>query len=332
VAGLLYAHLQSGAPTPAPAFVAELRAVALGQAGTELGQRAELARLAEALAEAGVAALLMKGASVAYDVYSDPAWRVRADTDVMIRERDRALTGTALAALGYREDTDLQGQFASHQAHYVRVETSGVRHLVDVHWKIANPQRFANAVTFDELTDLAIPLPTVGPSARGLGRVHALWLACVHRAAHHYDRESLVWLYDVHLLVETLDESERAAFSALVERTKVRRICRRALDLAVSLFGTRVAGDVLEALSAPEGSAAPEPSAAFLNRDMRLVDVLRDDLRALPTWRARLTLLKEHVFPTEAYLRTTYAPGSTAPRPWLCLTRLVRGVPRWIRY
>src|SRR4029077_7163178 len=37
------------------------------------------------------------------------------------------------------------------------------------------------------------------------------------------------------------------------------------------------------------------------------------DVRTLPGWSARFTLIKEHLLPDAAYMRRTYASGSSAP-------------------
>jgi hypothetical protein len=269
----------------------------------------------------------MKGSSLAYDVYLDPAWRVRSDVDVLVRAGDRASVRSLLHELGYVSFTAVSGEWAVSQFQCERVVAPGLRHLCDVHWKIVNRLRVADAVRFDELAGAAIPLPTLGPAARGLGRMHALWLACVHRAVHHYDQDTLLWLYDVHLLVEALDAAGVEQLVALAERTGVRRICLRALLLARTRFGTRIPAAVLAAL---EAAPVDEPSVVFLDRGIRPIDVLRDDLRALPGWRAKLTLINEHVFPDAGYMRASYAPGSSAPLVWLYLSRLITGVRKWL--
>ena len=292
-----------------------------------MAQRLELQRLVSAMGTRGLDVLLMKGSSLAYDVYGDPAWRVRSDVDVLIRAGDTSGVRSLLRELGYVSFPALSGEFAISQFHCERVAASGIRHLCDVHWKIFNRLRFADAVQFDELADAAIPLPMLGPGARGLGRMHALWLACVHRAVHHYDQDTLLWLYDVHLLVKALDAGGVDRFVALAERSGVRRICLRALQLAQTRFATRIPPAMLSAL---EAAPADEPSTVFLNPDIRQIDVLRDDLRVLPGWRARLTLLKEHVFPDATYMREGYAPGSSAPVLWLYLGRLVNGARKWL--
>jgi len=309
-------------------FVSALRAGAHRQAARELAQRADLQRVVAALKETGIETLLMKGASLAYDVYRDPAWRVRSDADIFIRESDRERARACLEDLGYSSQPEVAGRLIAYQFHSERTDPHGIRHLYDVHWKIANPQRFADAIGFDELAAGAVPLPLLGGAARGIGRMHALWLACVHRAAHHYDQETLVWLYDVHLLAGALDDDEMRRLVVLAERTGVRRICLRALLLARDRFGTRIAPKVIAAL---EAAPADEPSTVFLRPGMRKLDVLLDDVRVLPGWRPRLTLLKEHLFPDETYMRGTFARGSSAPTVWLYLRRIAGGASKWIR-
>jgi hypothetical protein len=325
--GLIYARVAAHSSSSLPsALVSGLRAGAVRQAGTEMVQRLELQRIVAALAADNVDALLMKGASLAYDVYADPSWRVRADVDLLIRPGDRSRVRSILHGLGYQFLSAQSGDLVVSQFHCER-RAPGIRHLVDVHWKIVNRLRFADAVAFDELADAASSLPMLGPRARGLGRVHALWLACVHRAVHHYDQDTLLWLYDVHLLAGTLDADGFGRFVALAERTGARRICLRALRLAQARFATPIPSAALTAL---EAAPADEPSTVFLNDRIRPIDLLRDDLRVLPGWRSRLTLVREHLFPSAAYMREGYSNGSSAPIAWLYAGRIAGGVRKWL--
>jgi hypothetical protein len=327
ISGLLHERVHgTAAHLLPPALVEGLRDAAHRQVARELAQRIELQRLVAVVGARGVDMLLMKGAALAYDVYPDPAWRVRTDVDLLIRERDRTLVEACLNTLGYECEPQVSGRFATYQFHARHTDVHGVGHLCDVHWKISNPQRFADAIAFDELARAAIPLKLLGPDARGLGRAHALWLACVHRVAHHYDRDAIPWLYDIHLLIERMDDENLARFLALAERTGVRRICLHALLLARMRLGTTIPPAALTAL---EAAAVDEPSAVFLRPGLRQLDILVDDLRVLPGWRARLTLLREHLFPNAAYLRRTYAQGSSAPLPWLYVRRIVTGASKW---
>jgi hypothetical protein len=328
--GLLHARVcATGAANQLPpALVAGLRAGAHRQVVHELAQRAELQRVVGETSRRGLDVLLMKGASLAYHVYPDPAWRVRADADMFIRAGDRDGVRACFDELGYVCEPEGSRRLATYQFHSQRLDHHGVRYLYDVHWKIANPQRFADAIRFDEFAGDAVPLPLLGDHARGIGPVHALWLACMHRAAHHYDRDTLVWLYDIHLLMGALDAEGVARFVALAERTGIRRICLRALQLARDRFGTAVRPAVFASL---ESAPRDEPSTMFLRPGVRKVDVLLDDMRVLRGWRQRLTLLKGHLFPDATYMRSMYASGSPAPILWLYVRRIVRGAAKWFR-
>ena len=330
IVGLLHARIAAtgAADGLPPALTAALRAGAHRQVALELALRVELQRVVAEAHRRGLDVLLMKGASLAYDVYPDPAWRVRSDTDLFIRSADRARVRACLDDLGYVCEPEVSGRLVAYQFHSQRIDVHGIRHLCDVHWRVTNPQRFANALGFDELAAAAVALPLLGPQARGLGRMHALWLACVHRAAHHYDRDATVWLYDIHLLINALGAGEMTRFVALAERTGVRRICLRALLLARARLGTAIAADVIAAL---EAAPEDEPSTVFLRPAMRQFDVLLDDVRALPGWGARLRLLAEHLFPDAAYMRGTYASGSSSPLLWLYARRIATGASKWFR-
>ena len=70
----------------------------------------------------------------------------------------------------------------------------------------------------------------------------------------------------------------------------------------------------------------------FLGPGVRKFDVLLDDVRVLPGWRARLTLLKEHLFPDAAYMRRTYAIGSSASDRCGCTSAASSPAPsKWFR-
>ena len=118
---------------------------------------------------------------------------------------------------------------------------------------------------------------------RGIGRVHALWLACVHRAAHHNDQETLVWLYDVHLLAGALDDDEPAQAKSRSPSAPASgaSACARCCSHVIG-SGRGIAPEVIAAL---EAAPANEPATVFLRPGMRKLDVLLDDVRVLPGWR-----------------------------------------------
>jgi hypothetical protein len=152
-----------------------------------------------------------------------------------------------------------------------------------------------------------------------------LLLACIHRVAHHQDRVNLLWLWDIHLVASALSVSGWAQFLAAAASSRVQRICARGLELTRECFGTAIPEGVRRAL----GEAHDEPASMFLGDGVRTVDVARADLAALTSWRSKFALIREHMCPPVAYMRTKYARCPPILLPLAYLHRIVRGAPRW---
>jgi hypothetical protein len=222
----------------------------------------------------------------------------------------------------------VSGTLVMSQATYVAARAGIVTHVVDVHWKIANPHAFAGLVTYEELAADAVPVPQLGPGARGLSDAHALLVACVHRVAHHYDADVLIWLYDIHLIVSRITPTEWTRFVRLAARGGVWQISRRSLERTQAAFGTGLPD--MDAAGMRVDEATEAATAAFLDARRRPVERVMADLRALPRWRDRVRLVREHVFPSATYMRGRYAPSSTAPLPVLYARRVLRGARKWL--
>jgi hypothetical protein len=311
-------------PGVPPVVADAFRADAQGFAAADLLGEAELRRVIEALGRAGIESLVLKGAALAYLYYVRPDLRPRDDTDLLVAPAARVAAHDVLVALGYQRREHVAGAFVSYQAIY-DISRAGLTHqTIDLHWRIANPQLFASVLEFEELRRSAVPIPAIGPEARGLAPAHALLLACVHRVAHHRDDDLLIWLYDIHLIASALTDAEWRESADLARRRQVLTICRHGLERARVHFGTVIAG------SWDDEAAGRESSAEFLRRDRAQLATLLSDIRSLPSWSARGRLLYEHLVPPASYMRLTYAPTSRAPLPLLYAWRAIRGAWRWM--
>jgi hypothetical protein len=310
---------------PAP-FISALQRHATRHLAADLAREAELRRCLGELDRVRVPALLMKGAQLAYQYYPRPDLRPRIDTDVLIAPGARHDVDRVLIAAGYERRDAISGDLLSSQLMYVKRQDGLVLHAVDVHWRIANPQVFAGVLSRDELDRSAQPLPALGPTARGLSPVHALLLACLHRVAHHYDTDCLIWLYDIHLIASRFDPAEWRVFIALAGDRSVAGVCWQGLERARERFGTTWPA----AVDASWPTERPEPTAAYLAGKRRLAGHLWIDLRALPTWSARWRLVAEQLFPPARYMREVYAPASAAPLPILYTRRVLTGARKWL--
>ena len=289
------------------------------------------AAVKEALAELvarGVAPLVIKGTALAYSHYPQPACRPRDDTDLLLRASDRATAAAALADLGYMPMNSVSGELVSYQQIFTSGGPGPLSHVLDVHWRVLNPQRFAGLLSYDEIAAAAVALPALGPGARAPAAVHALLLACVHRLAHHSDGDRLLWLYDIHLLASGLSPPEHDELVRLAAEKRVAHLCVAGLSAAAQWFGPALPEALLRALTE---LAAQEPLEDFLRDGATRWHLLRSDLAALDGWRARLRLLREHLFPPAAYMLRRYGVSRRWLLPLLYLRRGLSGATKLLR-
>jgi hypothetical protein len=255
--------------------------------------------------------------------------RPRVDTDLLIRSADRQVTARTLSELGYEKPNAISGERVTYQCGYVMRDRFGIDHVLDMHWRINNTQLFSRALDYEELSARSVPLAALGEHARGLARADALLLACMHRAHHLHSPywvdgvpnsggDRLIWLYDIHLLIDAMSPAELAEFARLAEDKRMRAICSDGLLRARECFGTRIPEEILLSMAR---AGTTELSAAHLRAGgMRH---LLTELRSLPRWRDRIALLAEHLFPPRDYMLEKYAVSN---RAWLPMLYLQRGI------
>jgi hypothetical protein len=295
----------------------------------EAVKHAELTRVLRGFAAAHVRPLLLKGAHLAYTFYQSPSLRPRIDTDLLVRPADRRRAHQVLLHLGYQPHTHFDGDLVTHQFSYERRNRYGWLELIDLHWKVANPQVFAGALSTEELAREAVRIPGFEVEAFGPSTSHALALACMHRVAHHDNSDRLIWLYDIHLLTTQLGPAGLDAFVSLAASRQLSSVCAAGIARAQETFGTPLPERSLARLRA--GARRTEPTAAFLRPGLTPLDILRSDLRQLGSWSARLRLIREHLFPPVAYMRKAYGLRTPALVPLAFAYRIALGASRWLR-
>jgi hypothetical protein len=293
----------------------------------ELRHRHLLTETLAALQFEGLEAILFKGTALAYWLYPGASLRMRGDTDLLVPMGDKGRVHDALTRLRYERELATSGEFVSYQASYTKWSPEGTAHTLDLHWKINNSELLSRLFSYQELHAAARRLPALSPQALGASAVHSLLLACMHRATHtvnpyydvkgvaHHDANRLIWLYDIHLLAETLQPLEWQDFVRLAGAKGLRAMCLDAFNNTRVRFKTALPDSVLRALAE---SGSREPAADYLNGGRW--DRQWMDLRALDTLADQLHLLRELIFPPADYMR-----GKYAGRGWLPLLYLRRG-------
>lgn len=302
---------------------------ALMQAMTEHRRQPELARVLSALADAGVDALVFKGAALAHTHYANAALRPRADTDVLVAPHARDAALAVLRALGHRRTCGPASTYVGYQTEMTRVDPHGGASSIDLHWRLSNAQSFAWLFDFEELAAASLAVDALGPGARRPGDAHALAIALMHRAGNNAfvgqgSGDRLIWLHDFRLLAEAMSDDETSRFVTLVRDKRIAAIAieglRRCTD---ALPSTRV--DAL--IVALERRPMAASGAAFLRAGRLRREWL--ELRAVPTVRTRLAYLAGRLLPDAEYMRERFPGASGGALPLLHARRwLGRLAPR----
>jgi hypothetical protein len=300
----------------------------------DLVREQELKRVLSRFNRSGVELLLLKGVPLSYTLYRSPALRPRCDTDFLIRDGDLERVEELLRECGY-STTSVQANKASYERLYRRKDSFGICHSLDLHWKINNAPLFADTLTFDELHAEAIPVAALGPHALGLGHVHALLLACMHRFAHAhapfyvgkkrvYAGDHLRWVYDIHLLCSALRSEQWSKFLSMAGAKNIAVFCADALNAATQAFNTKLPAGAIQTLQ----TAALDETACLQRLKASEAAWLLANLRAFHTFQQRLAFVKGACFPPLAYMREKYQSASWLALPFLYGYRFVMGALR----
>lgn len=300
----------------------------------ELARAAELSQLIEQLYREGIEPLILKGSALAYRIYPEPHLRERSDTDLFVPIAQFERSGQILESAGYFSDPVGMGTLVNRQRIYCRTLASGEQHCIDLHRSVSNLHVFSRELDFDELAQRAVPIPALSPHARGLCNVDALLHACFHRASHclapvkidgrfQLQPDQLIWLYDIHLLVQAMSAQEWQQLIHLARQKRMLTVTADAICTSVALLGTPLPAEIKQALSQP---AANELSALLLRRDRWHGFFM--ELRSLPNHGDRLRWIGQQLFPPRAHLYRKYHCNSPIWLPWLYLRRIFGGLYR----
>jgi transposase-like protein len=309
-------HIHGAAAHP------ELAATARRRVAAEAVAARRLSAVLTRLADAGIPALVFKGAALSALYYPQPWLRSRNDDDLLVEPEAFDQARHVIEQSGYVSQPQNPGPAESGQAHYTQQFDAGDDHHLDLHWRPCVPRAFAALPAWQALRATQVPLPTLGPGAFAPGAVEHLVLLCAHRVAHHAADDDPLWLLDLHLVAGTLDEAQWNRLTAVAQEAQVARVCGFELARAVAAFDTPVPACVLAALGAASGERTARHLEACTPLHRLGRDLVDEPRRAGRTLMARLA-------PPVAYMRHRY--GVPAPLlPAAYLWRAVGGGGRWL--
>jgi hypothetical protein len=226
----------------------------------------------------GVAAIAIKGPTLALAAYGDLALRVFSDLDVMVHQSDLARAARTLARIGYTSSAYDEKAIASGFFPDVALNFARDDNIVDLHWRLA-PSYFPFAPEGEPVWQRTVEIELPGRRVRALGRRDAILFQACHGSKHGWTT-----LGHVSDFARLLAASAPADLDGLVDEARrigSLRMVLLGVDLAASLSLCEVPAQLLEA-------ARHDSHVTALSRTVRrhLFDPARDS--AFAEWRIAL--------------------------------------------
>ncbi len=293
----------------------------------ELRRHHELEHIIELLNAAGLDFLLMKGGALAHTLYPEPHLRERCDTDLLFPDKpssDKAWE--ILKNEGYKRNNTLDGDFVGYQFSCSRKLNMGLPISLDIHRKLSDIVFFANLFEFEELKEQSIPVPQLGPAARGLNHIYALLHACIHRIVNKPggNGDRLIWIYDMHLLCNSFTDTDWREFCTLARQKELAGVCLDGLEKSEQFFDTTIPLEYRQNLVKNAGKERVSPHKVYSRRQLYYLDFLSNK-----GFINKTRQLREHLFPSTQYMMNKYHAKSRLLLPYYYAYRIVHGFKKF---
>jgi len=300
----------------------------------ELSHREVTGQLVEALHDAGIPALILKGTALAYSLYPKSELRRRGDSDLLIESTDRAKTRAVFEACGFTQWSDVRPLQECWQS-----ETKlGFNHTVDLHWRISASAAISGLLETNLPRKRSVALSLLSPNARSVGAIDNLLLICINRAQHGkfgyqvgrtrlFENDRLIWALDIDLMTASFDESDWDEVVESASASGSADIVLSGLQMAQRLLQTSIPEPVLAKLKEQSNDARLTCYLEVRSGRKRLML----DLAASPTLGDKMRLLHFKLYPSEDLINERFPDAQGWPIAALRARRLVSGFGNLLR-
>lgn len=189
VAPLLYRHLRSSGPDGGvdgvpDRVVGSLRDEYLRCATRNTLIYHRLTEVFDALRDAGIPVIALKGAHLAELVYGNVALRSLGDVDLLVRKSDLAGAAGTLEGIGYRPSQPFWIEATCATSHQLPPFIKAGGPMIEVHWTIEHPGG-PFRIDLDGLWQRAQPADINGSSVLVLSPEDLMLHLCLHACFHH---------------------------------------------------------------------------------------------------------------------------------------------------
>lgn len=287
---------------------------------------AECRKVLAAAERCEVDAILLKGSALAHWAYDQAHLRACGDIDLLVPSREEAeRLATELTKSGFTR-AKTSGELVAFELMCFRKVSPDFTIEADIHWKLVNSALFADTFSRDELIKESVEIPSLGKHAKGLGPVHAMLHAAMHRSRNLTNGagDLLKWLYDFVVIADRFDETDWQTLQILAIDKQIAGVTLSALEATQEAFSVAFPESVLDALR--QASAHENLDASRLT-DWRYMQT--QTLHALPGLWPKMRWLWQRLFPSRDYMTYLYGErGSYAALMWQRMLQAARKLGR----
>lgn len=325
-------HLTKWPETLIDRMAEEARLIALWEAT----HQKSVSQVVDALAQAGIESVVMKGTALAYAFHAEPATRRRGDTDLLVRPEDQDRTRAILQELGWYRKDDPHGLY--YQEGWLHDAAGFFVHAIDLHWEPSDRPVLQPVLPIDTFFEGKRAMPTLQTHAfhpdPTIMIVHAVINQKWH-ALHGYDTENgrlaaarrLIWSVDFDLLCEAMEHQDWVRLHAHCNTHGVGPLVAEALRGMSADLHNSIPESVLAKLDLA-------PMDDTLIRYFANPDSLAQfwiDLRRARSWEQKRRLLSTRALPPRDHLLEKYPDATKWPTALLQGRMLLETAGRALR-
>ena len=209
----------------------------------------ELGQILEALRDANIEVIVLKGAVLAETIYQEKGLRPFSDIDLLIRKDSLNRAEKELIGLGYTLDICSTPRNFSERFDYHLRYIKGAS-IVELHWELglrAGIYKYmkvkADTIWKDSRRSRIAGIDVLIPSPENL-IIHS----CIHSAKHKYSR--LIWLYDIRQIAEYY-RIDWGCLISIIKSDYIARPVFYGISFAEELFGPIMTKHMLDELRPP---------------------------------------------------------------------------------
>src|SRR6202795_631991 len=224
-----------------PELAHKIRELHRAQVLSALQMTAELFRLADQFRDAGLAAVLVKGPTLALRAYGDTGARQYGDLDFLVRQKDILRATELMISAGYKPEIPVEAPSVQKiPGQYVFVRIAAPL-LVELHTE-RTMRYFPRGLPIEEFFARRQYVSIDGHQIPALAIEDELLLICIHGAKHLWDRLSLV--ADVAAFIDRQTTLDWGRAFATARSVGAQRMLHTGLLLASKLLGAALPQNV----------------------------------------------------------------------------------------